>query len=68
MTMNTERFHRVTRDDPQRSGECTDIPGAYGRGIDNAPKTPAADKALYAIGVAVVIGFALAKLFPHLFR
>lgn len=38
--MNVERFPRANRDDPSRSGECTDIPGFYGRpvGILRAPK------------------------------
>lgn len=37
--MNTSRFPRVSRDDPSRSGECTDIPGFYGHPVGYKPRS-----------------------------
>jgi hypothetical protein len=63
MTHNS-RFPRASRDDPSRSGECTDIPGFYGVpvGTLHAPKRVPSYRIGRYIAVLLIVTFVV-KLF-----
>lgn len=63
-----DRFPRANRDDPSRSGECTDIPGFYGRpvGMLNAPKRIGNVRAAVWFVVLLAAIYTIAKFISQL--
>lgn len=63
-----DRFPRANRDDPSRSGECTDIPGFYGRpvGMLNAQKRIGNVRAAVWFVVLLAAIYTIAKFISQL--
>lgn len=63
-----DRFPRANRDDPTRSGECTDIPGFYGRpvGTLNAGKRVGPFRAFVRFVVFLAALYMIAKFISQL--
>jgi hypothetical protein len=58
-------FARVSSDDPSRWGECTDIPGFYGRpvGILNPGKRPSVFRAALRYVAFLALVYTIANFF-----